>query len=73
MPVFALPAASDPAVVVLSDYPEGTPNEDWLSDEETLRSYAVSTCANAWGLVYSQLFDGLQAEGGTRWRQPRSQ
>jgi len=71
MPVLALPMASDPAVAILSDYPEGTTNEDWVSDEETLRSYAVSTCANAWGLVYSQLFDGLQCEGGTSWQQSR--
>jgi len=71
MPVLALPVAGEPAVVVLSDYPEGSTNEDWVNDEETLRSYAVSTCANAWGLVYSQLFDGLQGEGGTSWQQSR--
>jgi len=71
MPVLALPVASEPAVVVLSDYPEGATNDDWVTDEETLRSYAVGTCANAWGLVYSQLFDGLQCEGGTSWQQSR--
>ena len=65
MPVPALPVAGEPELVALSDYPEGTTNEDWVCDEETLRSYSVSTCTNAWGLVYSQLFDGLQCEGGT--------
>ena len=57
------------AEAVPLDYPEVSLAEDW--DEETLRSYAISTCANAWGLVYSQLFDGLESEGGTRWQQPR--
>ena len=65
----ASPAVSEPAEAVLSDYPEGAVAEDWVSDEEILRCYAVSTCANAWGLVYSQLFDGLRCEGGRSWQQ----
>jgi len=58
---------------VLSNYPEDVVSEDWVEDEETLKSCAVSTCVNAWGLVYSQLFDGLEGEGGTQWRQPLRQ
>ena len=58
---------------VLSNYPEDVVSEDWVEDEETLKSCAVSTCVNAWGLVYSQLFDGLEGEGGTSWRQPLRQ
>ncbi len=49
-----------PAEPVLSNYPEGAAGEEW--DEETLRNNAVSTCLNAWGLVYSQLFDGLEVK-----------
>jgi len=54
---------------VASEYPDTTLGDDWASDEDALRSCAVSTCTNAWGLVYSQLFDGLKDEGGTEWRQ----
>ncbi len=64
----ASPVASDPADAVPPDYPEGSVNDNW--DEETLRNYALSTCANAWGLIYSQLFDGLRCEGGISWQQP---
>jgi len=67
---FASPVAGESPGVILAEYPENTEN-DWVSDDEALQSCAVSTCANAWGLVYSQLFDGLQSEGGTPWRQRR--
>ena len=71
MQLLALPVPSEPAEAILSNYPEGAAGEDWESDEETLRSYAVSTCANGWGLVYSQMFEGLGCEGGTSWQQPQ--
>jgi len=71
MQALALPVADESVEAILSGYPEGTAGGDWVSDEETLRSYAVSTCTNAWGLVYSQLFDGLQCEGGMLWQQPQ--
>jgi hypothetical protein len=38
-------------------YPEN-PAEEWLSDEDTLRSHAISVCENAWALVYTPLIDG---------------
>jgi len=71
MQVSALPVAGEPAQAILSDYPEGAVGEDWVTDDETLRSYALSTCANAWGLIYSQLFDGLRSEGGMSWQRPQ--
>jgi hypothetical protein len=72
MQVIALPVAGESTVAILSEYPESA-SEDWANDEEALRSYAVSTCTNAWGLIYSQLFDGLRCEGGTSWQQPQRQ
>ena len=38
-------------------YPE-TPAEDWVGDEDAMRSHAISVCENAWALVYTPLFDG---------------
>ena len=38
-------------------YPE-SPADDWPGDDEAMRSYAVSVCENAWGLVYTPLIDG---------------
>ena len=38
-------------------YPE-SPADDWLSDEDTMRSHAISVCENAWALVYTPLIDG---------------
>ena len=73
MQVLAKPVAGESALASVSDYPEIAPGEDWVSDEEALGSYAVSTCANAWGLIYSQLFDGLRCEGGMPWQQPQRQ
>jgi hypothetical protein len=62
MPALALPLADQSREPVPANYPEVPANEDWVSDEETLRCYAVGTCQNAWGLVYSQLFDGLKCK-----------
>ncbi len=73
MQTVALPVGGDSIVATPSEYPEGTAGEDWANDEEALGSYAVSTCANAWGLIYSQLFDGLRCEGGMPWQQPQRQ
>jgi hypothetical protein len=70
MQALASSVARESAEADLSDYPETT-SDDWASDQETLRSCAVSTCANAWGLVYSQLFDGLECEGGKSWQRPQ--
>jgi len=71
MQALASSVARESAEADLSEYPEATITEDWASDEDTLRSCAVSTCANAWGLVYSQLFDGLQCEGGKSCQRPQ--
>lgn len=70
MQALASSVARESAEADLSDYPEAT-SDDWASDQETLRSCAMSTCANAWGLVYSQLFDGLECEGGKSWQRPQ--
>lgn len=71
MQALALPVAGESTAAILSEYPESASGEDWVNDEEALGSYAVSTCANAWGLIYSQLFDGLRCEGGMSWQQPQ--
>jgi hypothetical protein len=38
-------------------YPE-SPAEDWVGDEDAMRSHAISVCENAWALVYTPLIDG---------------
>jgi hypothetical protein len=38
-------------------YPE-SPADDWLGDEDALRSHAISVCENAWALIYTPLIDG---------------
>ena len=38
-------------------YPESQA-EDWVADEEAMRSHAISVCENAWALVYTPLIDG---------------
>jgi len=38
-------------------YPE-VPAEEWLGDEDAMRSHAISVCENAWALVYTPLIDG---------------
>lgn len=38
-------------------YPESQA-EDWVADEDAMRSYAISVCENAWALVYTPLIDG---------------
>jgi hypothetical protein len=38
-------------------YPESQA-EDWVGDEEAMRSHAISVCENAWALVYTPLIDG---------------
>ena len=38
-------------------YPENQA-EDWVGDEEAMRSHAISVCENAWALVYTPLIDG---------------
>jgi len=70
MAALASSVARESAEADLSEYPETT-SDDWANDEEVLRSCAVSTCVNAWGLVYSQLFDGLGCEGGKSWQPPQ--
>jgi len=41
-------------------YPESLA-EEWLGDDDTLRSHAMSVCENAWALVYTPLIDGPKA------------